>query len=181
MPDTAVVYLMNAIFSSKSKLYESTTRAETKDLFTATDEVWWCLSCMKTYIHKTTRYKNVHVVVARVWLSVAVTSMLQCVTVASVLWYDAVCCSSECAAVWYSSLLWRLYLPQGLRRKTSSLPLSSENTSQIISCLILYNIWSFLHNIWQCYNPSTTYCKYSTTLVCCIIITQHIHNSYTTY
>jgi len=40
MPDAAVVYLMNAIFSSKSKFYESTTRAETKYLFTATDEVW---------------------------------------------------------------------------------------------------------------------------------------------
>ena len=56
-----------------------------------------------------------------------------------------------------------------------------KKTSQIICCLILHNTWRFLHNIWQGYNHSTTYFNYLTTLICCVIITQHIQNSYTTY
>jgi len=56
------------------------------------------------------RDKIVHVVVTTVWLSVAVASMLHCVAIASVLWSDEVCCSSEYVAVCCSSSLWRLYV-----------------------------------------------------------------------
>jgi len=36
--------------------------------------------------------------------------MLHCVAIASVLWCDVVCYSSEYVAVCYSSLVWRLYV-----------------------------------------------------------------------
>jgi len=74
-----------------------------------------------------------------------------------------------------------LWLLRGATKHWDKWTGNEKNKLQNICCLLLHNISSFLHNIWQCYNASTSYDNYSTTLICCVIITQHIQNSYTAY
>ena len=74
-----------------------------------------------------------------------------------------------------------LWLLRGATKHWDKWTGNEKNKLQNICCLFLHNISSFLHNIWQCYNASTSYDNYSTTLICCVIITQHIQNSYTAY